>query len=146
MQHEHTAQCIFCSALNAEDGPENLVIYRGKEAFVILNLYPYTNGHVMVASNVHSASLEDLQQTTRMEIMELLTRTITILRKVYHPEGFNIGVNIGAAAGAGVVGHVHFHIVPRWGGDANFMSTISETRVLPEMPSESYQRIKDAWE
>lgn len=146
MEHEHHSDCIFCSALKKEDGPENLIIYRGKLAFVIFNLYPYTNGHVMVAACDHRASLEDLDQETRIEIMDLLAHTVEILRKVYNPEGFNIGVNIGAAAGAGVVGHIHFHVVPRWGGDANFMSTISETRVLPEMPEESYSRIKSAWE
>ena len=144
-KHEPSAECIFCRELPREDGPENLVVYRGRSAFVILNRYPYTSGHLMVAPYAHKGSLEDLDPETRAEIMELSNRAMSVLRAVYHPEAFNLGANIGAAAGAGVAHHVHLHVVPRWGGDTNFMSTIGETRVLPEQLPDTYRRIRQAW-
>jgi diadenosine tetraphosphate (Ap4A) HIT family hydrolase len=106
-----------------EDSPENLIIQRGKLAFVILNLYPYTSGHVMVVPFAHKPNLEELDSATRAEMMELTSQATSVLRKIYGTKSFNIGVNIGEAAGAGVKEHVHIHIVPRWVGDTNFMST-----------------------
>lgn len=143
--HERTAECIFCREIALEDGPGNLVVTRGEHAFVILNRYPYTSGHLMVVPFVHQDSLETVDADTRAEIMELATHAITVLRRVYHPEAFNLGVNIGEAAGAGVAHHVHLHVVPRWGGDTNFMSTVGATRVLPENLSDTYARIRSAW-
>ncbi len=138
--------CVFCNAQEREDSAENLIAYRGKFSYVILNRYPYTSGHLMVNPFEHKANLEDLDSDTRAEMMELTTRCITVLRSVYKPQGFNIGVNVGEAAGAGVVGHIHIHIVPRWQGDTNFMSSVGETRVLPEALEVTYQRVKEAFD
>ncbi len=137
--------CIFCNKLALPDDAGNLVIARGESAFVILNKYPYTSGHLMVAPLAHQPSLEDLDAATRAEMMELVAQAITILRQVYQPQGFNVGINIGEVAGAGVPGHVHIHIVPRWGGDTNFMSTVGEVRVLPEALEKTYERIAAAY-
>jgi ATP adenylyltransferase len=137
--------CIFCIAQEMEDGVENLIAYRGERAYVILNRYPYTSGHLMVVPFAHQAHLEDLDPPTRAEMMELATRCVVVLRKIYHPEAFNIGANIGESAGAGVKSHVHIHIVPRWGGDTNFMTVVSETRVLPEALERTYERVRNAF-
>jgi ATP adenylyltransferase len=112
---------------------------------VILNRYPYTSGHLMVVPLDHLPNLEELDAQTRAEMMELTTRSMTVLRKIYHPEAFNMGANIGEAAGAGVKQHVHIHIVPRWGGDTNFMSTVGGTRVLPEALESTYERVKNGF-
>jgi ATP adenylyltransferase len=144
-RQEREKGCIFCDAAILEDSPENLIIHRSELGFVILNRYPYTSGHVMVVPFAHQPSFEDLDTTCRAEMMELINSATKVVREVYRPEGFNIGANLGAEAGAGVTGHVHFHIVPRWGGDTNFMSTISEVRVIPEDIAETYQRLKSAW-
>jgi ATP adenylyltransferase len=138
--------CVFCNALAKPDNAENLIVVRGAGAFLILNKFPYTSGHVMIVPFQHADSLELLDAPIRSEMMELVSRTLVVLRQVYSAQGFNVGVNIGAAAGAGVPGHVHIHIVPRWGGDTNFMSTIGGVRVLPEELEQTYQRIKDGWE
>jgi ATP adenylyltransferase len=142
----HSDGCVFCRVQKEADGTGNLVIARGERAFVIVNRFPYTSGHIMVVANTHLPSLEDLDEATRAEMMELVTQCIRVLRKVYRPQGFNVGANIGEVAGAGVAGHVHLHIVPRWGGDSNFMSTVAETRVLPETLEETYQRVREMWE
>jgi ATP adenylyltransferase len=145
MSQHREAECIFCKAIQQDDGPDNLIVFRGALAYVVLNRYPYTSGHVMVVPYEHSASLEDLSAETRSEIMELATRCIQVLRPVYNPQGFNLGVNLGAAAGAGIVGHVHLHVVPRWGGDTNFMSSVGGTRILPESIEDSFIRIQQYW-
>ncbi len=137
--------CIFCNALARPDDDQNLVVWRTERAFVILNKYPYTSGHLMVAPFSHQASLELLEPADRAEVIELVSQCIVILRKVYNPQGFNVGANLGKAAGAGVPNHVHLHIVPRWNGDTNFMSTIGDARVLPESLEETYWRIKNAF-
>jgi ATP adenylyltransferase len=137
--------CIFCNALAKADSPKNLIVHRGRRAFVIVNLYPYTSGHVMVAPVDHKPSLEFLDPETRAEMMELVSQAMVTLKKAYGPPAFNIGANIGEAAGAGVPDHVHLHIVPRWGGDTNFMSTVGETRVLPETIEETWKRIREGW-
>jgi ATP adenylyltransferase len=142
---EHPAECVFCTVQKQQDDAKNLIVFRGQTAFVILNRYPYTSGHMLVVANLHRSSLEDLDPTTRAEMMELTTKSMQILRKVYAPEAFNVGANIGEVAGAGIAGHVHLHIVPRWGGDTNFMSVLSETRVLPEELEDTYRRVQDAW-
>ncbi|MGB8982069.1 MAG: HIT domain-containing protein [Anaerolineales bacterium] len=137
--------CIFCSAQEKEDGPENLIAFRGERAYVILNRYPYTSGHLMVVPFDHQPNLEELDPLTRAEMMELTARCMTVLRQIYKPEAFNMGANIGEAAGAGVKAHVHIHIVPRWAGDTNFMSILGETRVLPESLERTYQRVKNGF-
>jgi len=146
MHHAHHTDCFFCTGIAQMDDPANLILHRGERAFVMLNRYPYTSGHLMVVPFEHMPSLEGLDAAVLGEIMQLVTRAMSALRKVYHPEGFNMGANIGSAAGAGVAEHIHIHVVPRWSGDTNFMSAVGETRVLPEDLSESYRRIKDAWE
>ena len=134
--------CIFCMVQEIEDGADNLIAFRSERAYIILNRYPYTSGHLMVVPYEHKPNLEELDPATRAEMMELTTRCMTVLRKLYHPPAFNMGANIGEAAGAGVKAHVHIHIVPRWAGDTNFMSTIGDIRVLPELLEDTYQRIK----
>jgi ATP adenylyltransferase len=138
--------CVFCKAAAREDNPDNLIIKRGELAFVILNRYPYTSGHVMVVPFAHKRNLEDLDAPTRAEIMEWTSRCTTVLRKIYNTTAFNIGVNIGEAAGAGVKEHVHVHVVPRWNGDTNFMSTLAETRVLPEALKDTWMKVRDGFQ
>lgn len=137
--------CVFCHALEKEDGPDNLIVYRGEQSFVILNRYPYTSGHLMVLPFAHVARLDEVDAATRGEILELVNRATQVLEKVYKPEGFNLGANLGSAAGAGIEEHLHMHIVPRWVGDTNFMSTVGETRVIPEDLAESWVQISSAW-
>ncbi len=137
--------CIFCNVQKEPDGPDNLIVFRGRRAFVILNRYPYTSGHVMVVSVNHKPSLEELEPETRAEMMELATNCMRVIRKVYQPQGFNMGANIGEPAGAGVAEHVHIHIVPRWTGDTSFMTTVGDARVLPETLEETYRRLLEAW-
>ncbi len=145
IQNHDEEGCVFCNVQAQPDSPENLIVFRGRRAFVILNRYPYTSGHLMVVPTDHQPSFEDLSAETRAEVMELITECIRVLRMVYKPEAFNVGANIGSVAGAGIAGHVHMHVVPRWGGDTSFMSSIGETRVLPESLEETYRRIKEAW-
>jgi ATP adenylyltransferase len=137
--------CIFCDALTKPDNNENLIVFRGKTAFVLLNLFPYTSGHMMVAPFVHKASLDDLEPIERSEMMELISQCLVVLKNIYSPQAFNVGANIGEAAGAGVPGHVHMHVVARWSGDTNFMSTVGEVRVLPETIEETFRRIFTTW-
>ncbi len=134
--------CVFCKAAAAADSAENLVVHRGKLAFVILNRYPYTSGHVMVVPLEHKPNLEQLDAATRAEMIELTSRATTVLRNIYNTQAFNVGLNIGEAAGAGVKEHVHIHVVPRWNGDTNFMSSLAETRVLPELLADTWVRIR----
>lgn len=144
--HNKENGCVFCIAQSKEDSAENLIAYRGKYAYVILNRYPYTSGHLMVVPFEHKATLEELDPQVRAEMMELTTLCMTVLRNVYKPQAFNMGANIGEAAGAGVKEHVHIHIVPRWKGDTNFMSTLGQTRVLPELLEDTYQRVKNGFQ
>jgi ATP adenylyltransferase len=143
--YENPGKCIFCAFPEMQDGPENLIVRREKLAFVILNRFPYTTGHVMVVPFDHQSSLDALSAETRFEMMELVNQTIKVMRKVYKPQGFNVGINLGSAAGAGIAEHVHIHIVPRWVGDTNFMSTVGETRVLPEDLESTYTKLALGW-
>ncbi len=145
-QNNRNQGCVFCEAVQQPDSDQNLVIARGRFAFVILNRFPYTSGHLMVVPYQHVASLEALDTPTRTEIFELITASVQVIREVYRPEGFNIGANIGTVAGAGIADHVHFHVVPRWAGDTNFMSTLAGTRVLPEALEDTYRRLREGWE
>lgn len=138
--------CVFCLAAKMQDGPENLIIYRGEHSYVILNRYPYTSGHLMVVPYEHQPTIVNLNPTTRTEMMELTNECLQVLKPAYHPQGCNVGINIGSAAGAGIREHVHMHVVPRWNGDTNFMSSLGDTRVLPETLEETYWRIRNFWE
>lgn len=143
MNPNRPQECIFCKAVREEDGPENLIVLRREKVFVILNRYPYTTGHIMVVPYAHVDTIEALDSGARAEIMDLMAEMMILLRELYRPQAFNIGANIGSAAGAGIAGHVHLHVVPRWSGDTNFMSTIGETRVLPEELPDTFRRIRE---
>jgi ATP adenylyltransferase len=136
--------CIFCEKIKDRDDRAGYVIHRGDVGFIMLNLYPYNNGHLMVAPYAHVASLEDLDQETLGRLMALVNKGLAALRLAMKPDGFNVGVNIGAAAGAGVADHVHIHIVPRWNGDTNFMPTIAEAKVIPEMLDTTWEKLRQA--
>jgi ATP adenylyltransferase len=139
------AGCVFCELTKLPD-EEAHIVHRGKHCFVVLNTYPYTPGHVMVVPYAHLDQLEKLPITSAHEMMDLCQTMERVLRQLYTPDGVNLGMNIGRAAGAGVVGHIHMHVLPRWVGDSNFMTAVAETRTLPEALETTYQRIKGALE
>jgi ATP adenylyltransferase len=139
-----TPGCIFCTKPAAGDDAANYIVLRAERNYILLNLYPYTNGHLMIAPYEHVDSLTRAHPDTLAEMMRLAVRCEAALRKLYQPDGINLGMNLGEAAGAGVAGHLHLHMLPRWVGDASFMSTIAETRVLPEELGTTYQRLKQA--
>jgi ATP adenylyltransferase len=136
--------CIFCDAAEGEDDRESLVLLRGERAFVILNRYPYNNGHFMVVPYEHAPSLEDLEAATLTEMMLLVNQGLSALRATMSPDGFNVGVNLGHVAGAGIDDHVHIHAVPRWAGDTNFMPVVGEMRVVPQTWLQTYDQLKAA--
>jgi len=139
-------RCIFCHAAQSSDDRENLVLHRGERAFLILNRYPYNNGHFMAVPYDHLPSLENLDPPTLMEMMLLLNRGLAALRQAMGPDGFNVGVNIGHVAGAGIEDHVHIHAVPRWAGDTNFMPVVGDMRVIPQTWLQTYDQLKAALE
>ncbi len=128
-----TNECVFCQKLESDADRENLVVYRGNHAAILMNLYPYNSGHLMVIPYVHQPTTESLKADALLEMMSLVNTSMAILHKAMSPDGFNIGINIGTAAGAGIAEHVHMHVVPRWNGDTNFMQVCAETRVIPEL-------------
>jgi ATP adenylyltransferase len=134
--------CIFVELPAASDDRENLILYRGERAFVMLNAFPYTNGHLMVAPFRHTPNVEDLDDDESAEVARLIKRAVGWIKKAYSPDGFNIGANIGSAGGAGIPSHVHWHIVPRWSGDTNFMTTVGDVRVLPQALPDSFDLLK----
>ncbi|HXR98820.1 MAG TPA: HIT domain-containing protein [Terriglobales bacterium] len=139
------AGCVLCSKLQSGDDPASLVVFRGRENAVMLNLYPYTTGHVMIVPFAHAPWLEALPATARSEMFELAARSEAILREVYKAQGLNVGLNLGTAAGAGIADHLHMHVVPRWTGDANFMTVVGETRILPEALEDTFHRLRTAF-
>jgi ATP adenylyltransferase len=134
--------CLFCHLLQSKDDLANLILYRGRRAFVVMNRFPYNNGHVMVAPNRHVATFEKLTAEEGAELFRLGQKSLAVLRRQLKPQGFNVGANVGRVAGAGVAGHVHIHIVPRWLGDVNFMPLLAETKVISEHLTETYNRLK----
>ena len=142
LEAEKSEGCIFCEKPAAHRDRENLVLYRGERAYILLNLYPYSNGHLMIAPFVHVGRLNDLDPPTRAEIMELTALSVEVLTRAKRPDGFNIGANMGKAAGAGFDAHFHMHVVPRWEGDTNFMPVIGETRVIPEALDRTYEQLR----
>jgi ATP adenylyltransferase len=142
-----SAGCVFCvtSSENRTCDVDNLIVRRGQRAFVILNRYPYNNGHLMVVPYLHVPSLEQLDAETLAELMALVQQSLSVLRAIYRPQAFNLGMNIGEAAGAGIAEHVHFHVVPRWAGDTNYMTVVGQTRIIPEDLPETCRRLCAAW-
>jgi ATP adenylyltransferase len=138
------SECFFCDAVAGSRDDETLLVYRGKKMFVILNRYPYTSGHVMVVPYAHIAELSQCEPDTLQEMMELSQRLENVFKADYQPDGINLGMNLGKAAGAGVLGHLHLHLLPRWLGDSNFMTVTGETRVLPEDLATTYAKLKKA--
>ncbi len=132
---------IFVDLPAQQDDRTNLILFRGTYAFIILNAYPYTNGHLMVAPFRQAANIEDLNDLELLEINQLVAQAIRWLKTCFKPDGFNVGVNLGSAAGAGIPVHVHWHIVPRWNGDTNFMTTVGDIRVMPQSLEETYDRL-----
>lgn len=134
--------CVFCSLLETEgDDESKLIVHRAAHNYIVLNLYPYISGHLLIVPYAHIAELSAAPKETTDEMMDLTKRCQAVLSEVYHPHGFNLGMNLGRAAGAGVADHFHMHIMPRWTGDANFMSTIGETRVIPEDLATTYNKL-----
>jgi ATP adenylyltransferase len=134
--------CVFCRIQQENSDRENLVVHRANLNFIVLNMFPYTSGHLMIVPYAHQAMLADVNQATTTEMMELAKRAQVALAAEYNPDGFNLGMNLGRSAGAGVADHIHLHVVPRWTGDANFVSVIGETRVLPEDLKTTYEKLK----
>src|SRR5215213_10302275 len=134
--------CIFCNRLAAEDDVESLILHRGERAFVIMNLFPYNTGHLMIVPNAHVASPEDAEPEVMREMAELRSPVLRALRRALSPDGFNLGLNVGAPAGAGVADHLHEHVVPRWQGDANFMPILASTTVMPELIPVTYAKLR----
>lgn len=134
--------CIFCAHLEAGDDEAAHILWRGEHVFVLLNAFPYNSGHLMIAPLEHLGHLSELGASARHELMETTTRAVDAVSEAMSPQGFNVGMNLGHAAGAGIPGHLHMHVVPRWGGDTNFMTTVGDTKVLPEMLAETDAKLR----
>ena len=133
-------ECVFCAKQHADDLVEH-ILYRGQYSYIVLNRYPYNNGHMMIVPFQHTGFIEDLDEKTLLEVMQLLQHALGILRKIYNPDGFNVGINEGSAGGAGIAEHIHMHIVPRWDGDSNYMTVIGGTRVIPQTLDDTYNAL-----
>jgi ATP adenylyltransferase len=139
---DEESKCIFCTKPAEEDDAANFIVHRGELCFVILNTFPYTNGHLMIAPYEHTPALQELDPDTVAELMALAQRAMRRLEEVYSPHGYNVGFNQGRIAGAGFENHIHMHVVPRWGGDTNFMPVLADTRVMPETLEQSYEALR----
>ena len=144
-QETGPGDCPFCQALLEPDPAGVYIIHKGENSFVILNRFPYTTGHLLILPDKHKENLADLEGDTQAELMELITKAMGVLQDTYHPEGFNVGLNMGEAAGAGIPKHLHWHLVPRWAGDTNYMSSVGDVRVLPELLEDTYRKVHNAW-
>ena len=137
-----SSSCVFCNLFaDVSNDENNFVVCRAAHCFIVLNRYPYISGHLLVVPNDHLSELDAAAKETTDELMDLTKRAQTALRETYHPDGFNVGMNLGQAAGAGIVDHIHIHILPRWLGDTNFMTSVGETRVLPEDLTTTYRKL-----
>lgn len=135
--------CVFCQmAADADRDETNFVLHRGEHGFVVLNLYPYISGHLMIVPYLHTSEFDSAPKEITDELMDLAKRSQSALREVYSPAGFNLGMNLGSAAGAGIADHMHIHLLPRWSGDTNFMTTVGDTRVLPEDLATTYSKLR----
>ena len=145
IESDKTSECIFCTKPALGDDEKGLIVHRGERCFVMLNAFPYTNGHVMVAPFEHTAKLHELDAETAEEMIRLTQRSLAALDRAYGPQGYNVGANLGAVAGAGVEDHVHMHVVPRWKGDTNFMPVVADVRVLPEELPDTLRKVREAF-
>ncbi len=143
IEMEKPKGCILCDKPKENNDAQNYILYRGDKNFIMMNLYPYNAGHLMIAPYRHIANLEELNNEELREYWQIVTRSLKVLRKVFNPGGFNIGINMGKAAGAGIEEHVHTHIVPRWHGDTNFMPVIGDVKVISQALAETYQKLKE---
>jgi ATP adenylyltransferase len=141
---DKTAGCIFCDFPAEERDEQRLIVLRGETAYIILNAFPYSNGHLMITPFRHTASLDELTDAELLEMHQLTRRAVNLLKAAFHPDAFNIGMNLGRVAGAGIADHLHMHVVPRWNGDTNFMPVIADTRVIPQSLQAVYQRLRSA--
>ena len=139
---QETRRCIFCAAVEREDDDQTLIVHRAHYCFVILNRYPYTSGHLMVAPYDHVARLTSISDEAAQEMMRLVRWSETVLQRAYSPDGLNLGMNLGEAAGAGIEEHIHMHVLPRWRGDANFMTAVGHARIIPEELSVTYEKVR----
>lgn len=146
MKSERLEGCLFCILPQEDDDEKNLILYRGQHSFVIINRYPYTNGHVMVVANRHVDFISELSVDESAEVMALVSRCERAIAAAYNPGGINVGANLGATAGAGIPGHLHVHLVPRWHGDTSFMTSVGETRVISEDLGDTFKRFKPYFE
>ena len=142
IEMEKPEGCILCEKPGESNDVQNYILYRGKSNFVMLNKYPYNPGHLMIAPYRHTAGLENLTDEERQEHFEIASRSVKVLRQAFNPGGFNIGINMGRVAGAGIEDHFHTHIVPRWQGDTNFMPVLSDVRVMPEALADTYEKLR----
>ncbi|MFH0889443.1 MAG: HIT domain-containing protein [Planctomycetota bacterium] len=140
---QHKKHCFLCQALKDEKDRKNFLLKRGKTCFVIMNLFPYNAGHLLIAPNAHKANLEDMESDEMLDLFKTTIKMKGVLTKVLKPEGFNIGFNIGSVAGAGLISHLHLHLVPRWKGDTNFMPVLSETKVISQSLLKLYKKLQD---
>jgi ATP adenylyltransferase len=138
--------CPFCIKVRGRNAKKHLVLYRGSHCYVVLNNYPYTSGHAMVASSRHVANLEDLSKDEMIDLFCTVQMSVRAIKRALNPQGFNVGVNLGEAAGAGVKDHLHVHIVPRWSGDLNFMPVVGDTKVMPEYVEATYEKLRPSFE
>lgn len=145
-QKEGGAPCIFCELKEETPDSKNLVLYRGRETYVVMNRFPYTNGHLLIIPYGHQSHLKELSQEAHQEVLSLTVKSMEILKEALNPEGFNCGMNVGRVAGCGILDHFHWHIVPRWNGDTNFMPVLGDVRVMPEYLSQTYVRLKPGFE
>lgn len=143
---ENATGCVFCDKAASTDDVANLIVHRGQKCFVLLNLFPYNNGHLMVVPYLHTADLADLDGEASLELLTLAKQSQAAIDKAMHPEGYNLGMNLGKAAGAGIADHLHLHIVPRWNGDTNFMPVLTDIKVLPDSLENTCRKLREAWE
>ena len=144
-----TGGCVFCTkaAITEGDGlRKELIVARSAHVFATLNLYPYNNGHLMVVPYAHVPSMEAMPPEALSDLMLTTNKALATIRRIYNPQAFNVGANIGAAAGAGIAAHFHLHVVPRWGGDSNYMSVIAETRIIPDLLEDTWRKLREAWD
>ena len=137
-------KCIFCGVRNGKDEADRFIVWKGRECFIVMNVFPYNSGHLMVVPYSHHSSLDDLNDDESLELMNGTKLAMKLLRRASHPDGFNIGANIGRSSGAGIEGHVHLHVVPRWQGDTNFLPVLTDTKIISQDMRDTYKKLKAA--